>query len=111
MSHRPRFSRRELMTLTPARHPDSLTHIASLLVQAMPDALDAVRELIHAWPDAEAHATPDPRKLAVVLEGPDDRAIGDAVSAIQALSGVLSVSIVAHLAEPEEVLRQEHDHG
>ena len=109
MSQHETLSRRAFMTLEPK--PASLTHIASLLVQAKPDALDSVRTLIRAWPDSEVHDTPDPRKLAVVLEAASDRAIGDAVAAIQALSGVLSVSIVAHLAESEEMLRQEHRHG
>ena len=111
MTHRTHFSRRELMTFATERDPAALTHIASLLVQAVPDALDAVRELIRSWPDAEIHDTPDPRKLAVVLESADDRVIGEAVTEIQALHGVVSVSIVAHLVETEAALRAEHDRG
>jgi nitrate reductase NapAB chaperone NapD len=111
MSQPENISRRAFMTLAPERPRDALTHIASLLVQAMPETLDAVRTLIRSWPDSEVHDTPDPRKVAVVLEAANDRAIGDAVTAIQALAGVLSVSIVAHLAESEAALREEHRHG
>lgn len=103
------LSRRALLSLTPATAP--LTHIASLLVHARPDALVAVRSLAREFPGAEVHETPHAAKLAIVLESADDRGIGAAVTKLQDLPGVIAVSIVAHIAESEASLHEEHIGG
>lgn len=111
MTHRSPVSRRAIITLAPKQTPAPRTHIASLLVQAKPGSLTAVRELIATWPDAEVFETADTHKVAIVLEAGDDRTIGNATSEIQALCGVLSVSVVAHLTEDEDELRRERRGG
>lgn len=102
------LSRRELLSFGAAASddPDPLIHIASLLVQATPAGVTAVRELIAAMPEAEIHETAHAGKLAVVLESADGRAIAHNASELQQLSGVLTVSIVAHLTERASALEE-----
>ncbi len=100
------LSRREVLSFGAAAADDSdpLIHIASLLVQATPAGMTAVRELVAAMPAAEIHETAHPGKLAVVLESADSRELAHATSELQHLSGVLTVSIVAHLTERASAL-------
>lgn len=87
-----------------AEHADPLVHIASLLVQATDAGCAAVRSKVATMPGAELHETGQPGKLAIVLESTASRAIADATTELQQLSGVLTVSIVAHLMESASAL-------
>lgn len=84
-------------------------HIASLLVQATPAGCEAVRERIASMPGAELHDTGHSGKVAVVLEATDSRALAEATTELQQLTGVLTVSIVAHLMESASSLEEQHD--
>jgi nitrate reductase NapD len=111
MSAKQRFTRRELFRLRPATDPDSLVHIASLLVHATPAGCKTLKSLLQGRAGIEVHETQQPGKLAVVLESADNRAIGDAACGIQEIAGVVGVSVVAHIVETERDLRQEHVDG
>ena len=95
------LSRRDLFSPGPAGAAagEELVHIASLLLQIVPSALNTLREAIVALPGAELHPTSHPAKFAVVLEAGNERALADATEVLQNLRGVLTVSIVAHLSE------------
>ena len=88
---------------------EPLVHIASLLVQATEKGCDAVRSIVGSMPGAELHDTGHPGKIVIVLESADSRAIADATTELQQLSGVLTVSIVAHLMESASALDEQHD--
>jgi nitrate reductase NapD len=88
---------------------EPVVHIASLLVRATPPGCEAIRSIIDSLPGAELHETGQAGKLVVVLESADSRAIADATTEIQQLSGVLTVSIVAHLTESASLLEEQHD--
>jgi nitrate reductase NapD len=105
------LSRRDFLKFGPTagESDEPLVHIASLLIQATPTGLDAVRAAIGSMPGAELHETGHSGKVAVVLESADSRAIADATTELQQLSGVLTVSIVAHLMESPSALEQQHD--
>ena len=105
------WSRRDLFTFGQSGPPSPtrLVHIASALVQLVPDAREAVRQVVSTLPGAELHETGHDTKLAVVLESADERAIGRAVDELSQVRGVLSVSIVAHLSELEAALDEELD--
>jgi nitrate reductase NapD len=105
------ISRREFFALRGSRQGDDdpLVHIASLLIRATATGCDAVREMIGSMPGAELHETDHPGKLVIVLESADSRAIADATTELQNLSGVLTVSIVAHLTESASALEEQHD--
>ncbi|HEY0938658.1 MAG TPA: chaperone NapD [Steroidobacter sp.] len=103
------ISRRELFALGRSEAADPIVHIASLLVQATDAGCAAVRRAISSLPGAELHETGQPGKLAVVLESADSRAIANAATELQQLSGVLTVSIVAHLTESASALEENHE--
>lgn len=117
MSSRRILSRRDLLTLQGLAPPPSvgaprsLVHIASLLVHAIPERIDAARAAIASIPDAELHATAHPGKFAVVLECADEGAVADCVNALHAAPGVLTVSIVSHLIEDADALDEEMNDG
>ena len=103
------FSRRELVSMQPriaAESPD-IVHIASLLVQATPQGMPIAKQAALAMPGAEIHDTPAPGKFVVVLESTHEREIADAADALMQVGGVLTVSIVAHLMESADSLREE----
>jgi periplasmic nitrate reductase NapD len=99
------LSRRDLVSLTP--RADDIVHIASLLVQATPQGMLLAKQAATALPGAEIHDTAAAGKFVVVLESAQERAIADAADFLQQVTGVLTVSIVTHLMEPESELRQE----
>lgn len=65
--------------------------------------------MIGSMPGAELHETGQPGKLVIVLESADSRVIADATTELQQVSGVLTVSIVAHLMESASALEELHD--
>jgi nitrate reductase NapD len=106
-----KVSRRDLLSLSSpaADDADPLVHIVSLLVQATPNGCAAVRSAVAQMPAAELHETHQANKLALVLESADSRAIAEATSELQQLSGVLTVSIVAHLVERASLLEESNE--
>jgi len=70
--------------------------IASILVQARPERLDAVEADILALPGCEIHGR-DPRgKLVVVVDAPDAGSLGSTLNTIALLPHVHSASLVFH---------------
>jgi nitrate reductase NapD len=70
--------------------------IASILVQAKPERLDAAARAIEALPGTEIYSR-DPRgKLAVVIEALDVGSIGATLNAISLLPDVLTAALVFH---------------
>lgn len=102
------ISRRALVSLTPRAPADSdIVHIASLLVQATPKGMLLAKQAAAALDGAEVHETAAPGKFVVVLESSNERAIADAAELLHQVSGVLTVSVVAHHMESAAALRQE----
>ncbi|MDT3321856.1 chaperone NapD [Shewanella sp. SP1S2-4] len=82
-------------------------HVTSLVVHADPKALQQVEANICALMGADIHAVTPEGKLVVTLEGSSQRAILDNVEAINALSGVLSASLIYHQVAPLEQENEE----
>ncbi|ASJ97758.1 MULTISPECIES: chaperone NapD [Shewanella] len=82
-------------------------HVTSLVVHASPSAVTQVTADINALAGADIHAVTDEGKLVITLEGATQGAILDNVEAINALSGVLSSSLVYHQVEPLEEKSEE----
>lgn len=78
-------------------------HIASLVVQALPAALDSVQPGVMDLPGAEIHAVGDTGKLVVTLETDTEAEMLDRMDAIGRLQGVLSVSLVFHQVDDVEL--------
>ncbi|MBW7971262.1 chaperone NapD [Bradyrhizobium sp. BR 10289] len=102
MAH-PTFNRRALITgrvLSTDRviSPPGC-EIASIVVQARPERLDALEAEISALPGCEIHGR-DPRgKLVVVTEAPDAGSLGTMLNTIQSLADVYSAALVFHAIE------------
>ena len=81
-------------------------HIASCVVYARPEAIERTIASMREARLAEVHAT-DPRgRIVIVLEGPGDASIVDAIEAIRALPGVLAVHLVYQHCEEEKALQE-----
>ncbi|MBR0798347.1 chaperone NapD [Bradyrhizobium jicamae] len=73
--------------------------IASILVQARPDRLDAVASAIMALRGCEIFGRDDRGKLVVVVDAPDAGSLGSTVNTISTLPDVYSASLVFHAVD------------
>lgn len=73
---------------------DAACEIASILVQARPDRLDAVARAIEAMPSAQIYSRDARGKLVVVVEASDTGAVGTDLNAISQMPDVLSATLV-----------------
>lgn len=70
--------------------------VASILVQARPDRLDAAARNIETIPGAQIFSRDAKGKLVVVVEADDVGRIGEALNAISLLPDVLTAALVFH---------------
>ncbi|QYJ80671.1 chaperone NapD [Shewanella acanthi] len=77
-------------------------HVTSLVVHAAPHALQQVEASISALNGCDIHAITPEGKLVVTLEGNSQKTILDNVEAINALTGVLSASLIYHQVDSLE---------
>jgi nitrate reductase NapD len=73
---------------------DAACEIASILVQARPDRLDAVARAIESMPNAQIYSRDARGKLVVVVEASDVGAVGTDLNAISQMPDVLSATLV-----------------
>jgi nitrate reductase NapD len=78
-------------TANVSEHP---VEIASILVQARPEQLNAVARAIEMLPGAQIYNRDQRGKLVVVVEAADVGTIGETLNAMSSLPGVLSASLV-----------------
>jgi nitrate reductase NapAB chaperone NapD len=84
----------------------SRVHIAGMLVHALPHAMDSVLDAARAR-GAIVRLTGVPGKFAVVLETAHEREIADVIATLQALPGIVAVSMTAHYVEDADALAKE----
>ena|SRR5215475_11157893 len=70
--------------------------IASILVQARPEKLDAVARAIEALPGTQIYSRDPKGKLVVVIEALDAGSIGATLNTISSLPHVLTAALVFH---------------
>jgi|SRR5215468_719174 len=70
--------------------------IASILVQARPERLDAAARAIEALPDTAIYSRDPKGKLVVVIETSDVGAIGATLNTISVMPEVLTAALVFH---------------
>ena len=73
--------------------PDSV-EIASILVQARPERLDAAAAAIEALPGAQIYSRDPKGKLVVVIEASDVGSIGTSLNTISSMPDVLTAALV-----------------
>jgi len=74
----------------------AVSEIASILVQARPERLDAAARAIEALSGAQIYSRDPKGKLVVVLEAPDVGSIGSTLNTISLLPDVLTAALVFH---------------
>jgi periplasmic nitrate reductase NapD len=98
-SSRPAVDRREFLNgewAVRACEPSAVLEIASILVQARPERLDAAAHAIEALPGTQIYSR-DPRgKLVVVVEATNVGRIGEILNTISLLPDVLTAALVFH---------------
>jgi periplasmic nitrate reductase NapD len=77
--------------------------IASILVQARPDQLDATAAAITALRGCEIYGRDEKGKLVVVVDAPDASSLGATLNTISALPNVYSASLVFHAVDADNV--------
>ena len=70
--------------------------IASILVQARPEQLDAVARAVEALPGTQIYSRDPKGKLVVVIEARDVGSIGSTLNTISSLPHVLTAALVFH---------------
>jgi nitrate reductase NapD len=82
---------------------DDEIHIASFIVHHRPDAVAAIEELVDATSGAEIAAR-DTGRCILLHECGGTRELLACMDAVQAVPGVVGVSLVYHHAEPHSAL-------
>lgn len=78
-------------------------HIASLVVQALPENLVSVATAITEMDGVEIHAKGDNGKIVVVLEAPGTRGLTDKVSEIERIPSVVSAQLIYHQIDDDDL--------
>ena len=73
-----------------------MNRIASILVQARPEKLDAVARAVEALPGTQIYSRDPKGKFVVVIEARDVGSIGSTLNTISALPHVLTAALVFH---------------
>lgn len=81
-----------------------VVHIAGVLVHARPEAVEAAMSAMREHEGVEIHDTGIPGKFVAVLECEHEREIGRCIERVQAVQGVVSVSMTSHFIEEAAAL-------
>ena len=74
-------------------------HIASILVQARPEALPTVEAELARLPGVESHGSNGAGKLILTVETKNDAELMERITRIETAEGVVAASLVYHHAE------------
>jgi len=101
----PEVDRREFLNGDwPARakaRTGTAAEIASILVQARPERLDAVARAIAVLPGTEIYSRSPQGKLVVVVEAEDVGVIGTVLNTISSMPHVLTAALVFHATDED----------
>lgn len=78
-------------------------HTSSVVVHGKPAEIDAISRSIENLPGAEVHGRSDQGKLVVTLEAATEQDLLERIDAINHLRGVLSVALVFHHVEEDQI--------
>ena len=100
MTAKSTLTRRALLTgSAPGRH-----HISSAVVAALPARREAVGRELAAMPGVEIHAS-EASRIVVTIEGPTSGFLGETLTRMSLIEGVISANMVFEHIEKEEELR------
>lgn len=75
---------------------DAPLHIASFIVHARPEQLDAVLANLRLLDDLDVHQHSPQGKVVVVIEAVDEKLILQRIDQVNALPGVLNAALIYH---------------
>jgi nitrate reductase NapAB chaperone NapD len=84
----------------------SKIHIAGMLVHTRTDAMESAMAVARRF-GAEVHASGIAGKFVAVLETAHEREIADCIEHVQAVAGVIAVSMTSHYIEDAAALAAE----
>ena len=92
------LSRRAFLTAGRAEY-----HVSSAVVVALPARREEIGRTLAAFPGVEVHAS-DGSRIVVTIEGPSSGFLGETLTNISTLDGVITANMVfEHIDEPEDV--------
>lgn len=94
-----RLSRRQLLSGNTSEQQD---HIASLVVQCLPEKLEATCAAIAALDSTEIPLREDTGKFVVLLEVSSEARLLQSISQIENISGVISANLVYHQVDTDD---------
>jgi nitrate reductase NapD len=86
-------------SLRAENNPPGTAEIASILVQARPERLEAAARAIEALPGTQIYGRDPKGKLVVVIEAEDVGTIGGTLTAISTMPDVLTAALVFHATD------------
>ena len=91
------LSRRDFLTAGRAEY-----HVSSAVVVALPARREEIGRTLAAFPGVEVHAS-DGSRIVVTIEGPSSGFLGETLTNISTLDGVISANMVfEHVDERED---------
>ena len=91
-----RMSRRQLLSGKPQ------AHIASMVVQCLPEKLTATANRLCAIDDVDVPERDERGKLVVLIEAADESILMSRIGQIESTPGVISANLVYHQIDTEE---------
>jgi nitrate reductase NapD len=76
-------------------------HISSAVIVVLPARRDEVRTRLAAMPGVEVHAG-DGSRIVITIEGPSSGMLGETLTGISAIDGVISANMVFEHVEQQE---------
>ncbi len=76
-------------------------NIAGVLVHAIADELESVRDGLAGLPGVELHQTMDDGRLIITVEDVQDHSAGDTILAVHRIPGVIAAALVYHHFEAD----------
>ena len=77
-------------------------HVASFVLQAIPEQANELKNVIQAIKGAEIHAVSEQGKIVFTLEDNSQKAIGKAIDKLKYHQGILSLAPVYHQFLPAD---------
>ena len=78
-----------------------MMNMCGVLVHAQPDRISAVEASLNEIPGVETHGRGEQARLVVTVEDSETMSAMDAITAVNAVEGVVAAALVYHEMEPD----------
>ena len=87
------------------------THITSLVVHVLPEAIAPVSDVLNGMPGVDVHTADESGKMVVIVETTTLSLVTDLIDQINAMAGVVGATLVFHQIEESASLDLPVDAG